>query len=102
MSVLLTVTYRVSEDLEAFRAMATEVAATIAGASGLRWKVWGLSSDGSGVSAYLFETADAAEAFANGPIIAGLKANPAVKDVTLASAPVDATLSQVTHAGFAT
>jgi hypothetical protein len=102
MSVLLTVTYRVSEDLEAFRAKAAEVAAKIAGAPGLRWKVWGLSSDGSGVSAYLFETADAADAFANGPFIAGLKANPAVQGVTLASAPVDATLSQVTRAGFAT
>jgi hypothetical protein len=102
MSVLLTVTYRISEDLEAFRATAKEVAAKIAGAPGLRWKVWGLSSDGSAVSAYLFETADAADAFADGPMIAGLKANPAVQGVTLASAPVDATLSQVTHAGFAT
>jgi hypothetical protein len=102
MSVLLTVTYRVSEDLEAFRARAMEVAAKIADAPGLRWKVWGLGSDGSGVSAYLFETANAANAFANGPIIAGLKANPAVQGVTLVSAPVDATLSQVTHAGFAT
>jgi hypothetical protein len=35
------------------------------------------------------------------PVIAGLKANPAVQGVTLASAPVDATLSQVTHAAFA-
>jgi hypothetical protein len=102
MSVLLTVTYRVSEDLETFRARAMEVAAQIADAPGLRWKVWGLGSDGSGVSAYLFETANAANAFANGPIIAGLKANPAVQGVTLVSAPVDATLSQVTHAGFAT
>jgi hypothetical protein len=102
MSVLLTVTYRVSDDLEGFRAKAAEVAAKIAGAPGLRWKVWGLSPDGSAVSAYLFETAHAADAFASGPIIAGLKANPAVQGATLVSAPVDATLSQITHAGFAT
>jgi hypothetical protein len=101
MSVLLTVSYRVSGDLEVFRTKATEIAAKIAGAPGLRWKVWGLGSDGSGVSAYLFETTDAADAFANGPIIAGLKANPAVQGVALVSASVDATLSQVTHAGFA-
>ena len=100
MSVLLTVSYRVSE-VEAFRARAADVAAKIADAPGLRWKVWGLGPDGSGVSAYLFETADAADAFVNGPIIAGLKANRAVQGVTLVSAPVDATLSQVTHAGFA-
>ena|SRR5579864_4441820 len=101
MSVLLTVSYRVSGDLDAFRAKAAEVAAKISGASGLRWKVWGLGSDGSGVSAYLFETAEAADGFANGPVIAGLKANPVVQGVTLASATVDATLSQITHAEFA-
>lgn len=101
MSVLLTVTYRVSGDMEAFKAEATEVAAMIADAPGLRWKVWGLGPDGCGVSAYLFETAEAADAFAGGPVIAGFKANPAVHGVTLASAPVEAALSQVTRAGFA-
>jgi hypothetical protein len=101
MSMLLTVTYRVSGDLEAFRARAAEIAARIAGWPGLRWKVWGLGPDGSGLSTYLFETPDAADAFANGPIIDGLKANPAVSGVTLVSAPVDATLSQLTHAAFA-
>ena len=73
-----TVTYRVSGDLEAFKVKATEVAARIAGAPGVRWKVWGLGPDGAGVSAYLFETAEAADAFASGPVIAGLQANPAV------------------------
>ncbi|MGZ6020630.1 MAG: YdhR family protein, partial [Phenylobacterium sp.] len=73
----------------------------IAGAPGLRWKVWGLDTDGAGVSAYLFDTPEAAEAFAAGPVIAGLKANPAVQGVSLARAPVDAALSQLTHAAFA-
>jgi hypothetical protein len=85
----------------AFQAKAMEVAARIAAAPGLRWKIWSLGPDGSGLSAYLFETAEAAEAFAGGPVIAGLKANPAVQGVTLASAPVDPTLSQVTRAAFA-
>jgi hypothetical protein len=98
MSVLLTVNYRVSGDLEAFRAGAAEVASKIAAAPGLRWKIWGLGSDGSGVSAYLFETADAADAFARGPVIAGLKANRAVQGVVIGAAPVDTILSQITHA----
>ncbi|HEY8003919.1 MAG TPA: YdhR family protein [Phenylobacterium sp.] len=101
MPVLLTVSYRVSGNLDGFRAKAAEVAARIAGAAGLRWKIWGLGADGTGLSAYLFETAEAADAFAGGPVIAGLKANPAVQDVSLTSAPVDTTLSQVTHAAFA-
>jgi len=101
MSVLLTVTYRVSADVDAFRAKAADAATRIAGWPGLRWKIWGLDPSGAGVSAYLFETAEAAAAFAAGPVIAGLKANPVVEGVTLASAPVDAALSEVTHAGFA-
>jgi hypothetical protein len=101
MSVLLTVTYRVPEHLGVFRAKAAEIAARIADAPGLRWKIWGLGPDGGGVSAYLFETADAADAFAAGPIISALRANPAIHGVTVVSAPVDATLSQVTRAGFA-
>ncbi|WP_372785919.1 YdhR family protein [Phenylobacterium sp.] len=101
MSVLLTVSYRVSGDVDGFRAKAEEAAARIAGAPGLKWKIWGLGPDGAGVSAYLFETAEAADAFAGGPVIAGLKANPAVQGVVLAAAAVDAKLSQITHAGFA-
>ncbi len=101
MSVLLTVSYRVSGDVDAFRAKAAEAAARIAGAPGLKWKIWGLGPDGAGVSSYLFETAQAADGFAGGPVIAGLKANPAVQDVVLKSAPVDATLSEITHAAFA-
>jgi hypothetical protein len=101
MSVLLTVSYRVSADPEVFKGHAAAVAARIAEAPGLRWKVWGLGADGAGVSAYLFDTDEAADAFAQGPIIAGLKANPAVQDVTLVSAPVDARLSQITRAAFA-
>jgi hypothetical protein len=101
MSVLLTVTYRITGDVQAFRVRAAHTAVKIAGSPGLRWKVWGLGPDGTGVSAYIFETAAAADAFANGPAIGALKSNPLVQSVTLASAPVDATLSQITKASFA-
>ena len=76
-----------SGNVDAFRARAAEAAARIAGWPGLRWKIRGLDPDGAGVSAHLFETPDAADAFAAGPVIAGLKANPVVEGVTLASAP---------------
>ena len=101
MPVLVTVSYRVVGDVAVFRAHAAGAAAKIAEWPGLRWKVWGLDDDGAGVSAYLFETAEAAGAFAGGPVVAGLKANPAVRDVTLCAAPVDAGLSAITHAAFA-
>ena len=99
MSVLLTVSYRINGDVAAFRAHAPTVAARIAAWPGLRWKVWGLGPDGAGLSAYLFDTAEAAMGFAEGPILAGLRASPAVEAVTVAWAPVDAELSELT--GFA-
>lgn len=101
MSVLLTVNYRVSGDVAAFRAGAAEAAARIAAAPGIRWKIWGLGEDGAGMSAYLLDTQAAAEAFAAGPFIGRLKSNPAVDGVTLAWASVDVALSQITHAAFA-
>lgn len=102
MPVLLTVNYRVTGDLAAFRSGATAAAAKIAEVAPLRWKIWGLAPDGAGVSAYLFETEDAARSFAEGPVITGLRTNPLVESVTLAIAPVEAELSRITRASFAT
>ena len=55
----------------------------IADTPGLQWKVWLMNeaeSESGGI--YLFESKDAAEAYMGGPIIASLKASPAVSNIS--------------------
>ena len=50
---------------------------------GLLWKVWLISEkekEAGGI--YLFESADAARAYVSGPIVASLKASPAVSNIS--------------------
>lgn len=99
---LLTVHYRISGDTTRFRSEMEHAAIVIAQVRGLSWKIWGFDAEnGSGVSAYLFDNAAAAEGFATGPILARLRSNPAVTSVVSAFAAVDHPLSAQTGAAAA-
>jgi putative monooxygenase ydhR len=55
----------------------------IADVPGLVWKVWLMNEvekEAGGI--YLFESAEAAHAYASGPIVAALKASPAVSNIS--------------------
>lgn len=55
----------------------------IADTPGLRWKVWLMNEaarEAGGI--YLFESEDAAQAYLGGPIVAALKASPAVSNIS--------------------
>lgn len=55
----------------------------IAAVPGLRWKVWIMNeqeNEAGGI--YLFEDKGSLQAYLEGPIIAGLKANPAISDIS--------------------
>jgi hypothetical protein len=96
---LLTVRYAIGGDPARLRAGMEKAAGAIATTPGLVFKLWGFDAENRlGVSAYLFDSEQAARAFADGPMIAGLRANPEVADVTVAIAPVDRTLSAITGA----
>jgi hypothetical protein len=76
-----------------------DAAGTIAAVDGLCWKIWGLDhARGIGTSAYGFEDAASAAAFAHGPLVAALRAHPAVRSVAWALAPIDRDLSARTGA----
>jgi hypothetical protein len=67
-----------------FRAHADHVASAIAGVSGLVWKVWIIDEErkrAGGV--YLFADRNAATAYLEGPIVAGLKSNPGIAGVAV-------------------
>ena len=60
-----------------------DVAQPIADCPGLRWKVW-LMNEGEHEAGgiYLFESEAAAQSYLAGPIVAALKASPAVSDIS--------------------
>lgn len=55
----------------------------IAAVSGLRWKVWIMNeqeNEAGGI--YLFDDEESIQAYLGGSIIAGLKSNPALSDIS--------------------
>ena len=60
-----------------------EAAQPIADVPGLRWKVWLMNEaehEAGGI--YLFESEAAAQSYLAGPIVAGLKASPAISNIS--------------------
>ena len=59
------------------------LAEPIAEVPGLRWKIWSLNEAASEFAGiYLFDDAASAQAYLEGPIIAGVKEHPAVSDIS--------------------
>ena len=71
----------------------------IADTPGLVWKVWLINEvekEAGGI--YLFESAEAAHAYASGPIVAALKASPAVSNISAKMFSVLSDHSAITRA----
>jgi len=78
----------------AFASVVDQIAAT----PGLRWKVWILNEgaqEGGGI--YLFDDAASVQAYLSGPIVAGLKAHPALSDISAKVFDVIGDLTKVTR-----
>jgi hypothetical protein len=75
------------------------LAQPIADTPGLRWKVWLWNPDeGESGGIYLFDDEAALQAYVAGPIIGGLKENPAVSDIDVKVYGVAEEYSLVTRA----
>ena len=75
------------------------VAQPISATPGLLWKIWLINEktqEAGGI--YLFESADAANAYVGGPIVAGLKASPAVSNISAKMFDVLSEHSAITRA----
>lgn len=98
--VLVMVRYRLDGNTGQFRTDMETAAAALGATPDLIWKIWALDAgSGTGLSAYLFETTAAADAFVAGPTLERLRAHPVVQEVAVDRAPVDPDLSALTGAG---
>jgi Putative mono-oxygenase ydhR len=70
----------------------------IAAVPGLRWKVWIINEETKEAGGlYLFEGRDSVEAYLQGPLIAGLKENPAISEPSFKQFDVIEDLTAVTR-----
>lgn len=84
----------VEELKKAFDALAKDIAAV----KGLRWKVWILNEqehEAGGV--YLFDDKDTVQAYLEGPIVSGLKAHPALSEISVKQFDVVEDLTAITR-----
>ena len=78
----------------AFEGLVNDIAAV----QGLRWKIWILNEqehEAGGV--YLFDDADSVRAYLEGPIVSGLKAHPALSDISVKQFDVLENLTSITR-----
>jgi len=76
---ILQINYRFSVTAAELAAVCAPLAQPVADTPGLRWKVWLMNEaeqEGGGI--YLFDDEASAAAYLAGPIVGGLKTNPAL------------------------
>ncbi len=98
--VILQVNYRFQNMTRAqWEARYTDaVAEKFLAVGGLQWKVWLDGADNNVGGIYLFDSMANAQAYLAGPIVAGMRANPNVTDLTTVLSDVRDRMSAITHA----
>jgi hypothetical protein len=98
MPKILQINYKRSSLVSSFMKESNPVADALAELAGLRWKIWLVNEaeqEGGGI--YLFDDSAALEAFLRGPIVARLKAHPAVREVQIKQFDAWEELTKVTR-----
>jgi hypothetical protein len=84
-----------TKDLKtAFDALANDIAVV----QGLRWKIWILNEqehEAGGI--YLFDSVDSVSAYLQGPIVSGIKAHPAISEISVKQFDVVEDLTAITR-----
>ena len=95
---VLQVNFKLNVSPAGYEKTVTPMADAIAGAEGLRWKVWILNQEereAGGI--YLFEDEPACAAFIAGPLGAALKSAPFLRELSVKQFDVMSELTEVTR-----
>lgn len=95
---ILQINFKLSVSRDKYEQAGTETAKIISNVAGLRWKVWIMNEAKQELGGiYLFDDESSLEAYLAGPIVAKLKSNPAISDISMKQFDVLDKLTQVTH-----
>jgi hypothetical protein len=96
---ILQINFRLSVPAKDYEQACLPAAQPIADTPGLRWKVWLMDEanhEAGGI--YLFDDEKSVRAFLDGPIVAAVKSNPAISNISAKTFDVMDALSAVTRA----
>src|SRR5262249_30820130 len=96
---ILQINYQFKSSVAEFTQLVTPNADFIAAVPGLVWKVWLLNeADREAGGIYLFESQEAAQAFANSDAIKGFASHPIIANLNAKMFAPDEALSKITRA----
>lgn len=99
---ILQINFKLNVPADAYIANCQNVVSAISDVAGLRWKIWILNekaSEAGGI--YCFDSEDSLKDYLSGPIVGGLKQNPAVTNVSAKRFDVLEDLTRVTRGPIA-
>jgi hypothetical protein len=95
---ILQINFRISMPAKDYEQACLPAAQPIADTPGLRWKVWLMDEanhEAGGI--YLFDDEKSVQAFLDGPIVAVVKSNPAISDISAKMFEVMDALTAITR-----
>jgi hypothetical protein len=95
---LLQINFKITTSAKDYATMVAPLADPIAKTPGLEWKVWIFNEqDHSAGGVYLFRGEASVNAYMHGDIVAGLKKQPTIKDISAKIFDVDENLTHKTR-----
>jgi len=95
---VLQINFKFSAPGEDLKKTFTHVVDEIAAVSGLRWKIWIMNEQTQEAGGlYLFDNQESVAAYLEGPLIAGLKDNPALSEISFKQFNVVKHLTAITR-----
>ena len=95
---LLQINFTITTSAKDYAAMAAPLADPIAKTPGLEWKVWIFNEQNHEAGGlYLFRDEASVNAYIQGDLVAGLKKQPTIKDISAKIFDIDETLTQKTR-----
>lgn len=95
---LLQINFKLTSSVKDYATMVAPLADPIAKTPGLEWKVWIFNEqnhEAGGI--YLFKDEASVNAYMNGDLVAGLKKQPTIKEISAKIFDVDESLTQKTR-----